>query len=269
MLADSLRIEQKDKLIAEDLADQRLMNQLFLRLVSKKKRFTNVDFKYCIFDSCYLRNCVFDSCDFTGCRFLGTNMHGSSFVGCRFDYAIFERTLVDPDLLDSGCPGPENLRMRFARSLRMNYQQLGDARSANKAIRVELQASEDYLFKSWNSKESYYRKKYGGPKRAAAFLEWASFKFLDFVWGNGESPIKLMRSVILVLVGIALLDAVAFRNIESVGSLLSAVSDSPPIFFGAITPTNYPAWALTTILLLRLVAFGLFMSIIIKRLNRR
>ena len=151
----------------------------------------------------------------------------------------------------------------------MNYQQLGDAKSANKAIKVELRASEDYLFKSWNSEESYYRKKYSGTKRAAAFLEWSSFKCLDFVWGNGESPVKLMRSVILVLVCIALFDAVAFRNVDSVGGFLAAASDSTPIFFGAISPQHYPAWALTTILLLRLIAFGLFMSIIIKRMNRR
>ena len=47
--------------------------------------------------------------------------------------------------------------MRFARTLRMNYQQLGDARAANKAI--EIEATEIHLHKAWSSKQSYYRSK--------------------------------------------------------------------------------------------------------------
>jgi hypothetical protein len=81
----------------------------------------------------------------------------------------FERTFVDNDILNTGCPGFENLKMRFARTLRMNYQQLGDAKSANKAITVELQASEVYLHKAWQSNESYYRKKYGGLSESRRF----------------------------------------------------------------------------------------------------
>ena len=68
-----------------------------------------MDFKYTIFDTCYFRNCVFDSCDFTGCRFSGTNLIGATFDGCKFDYVILERTQVDNEILDVGCPGWENL----------------------------------------------------------------------------------------------------------------------------------------------------------------
>jgi uncharacterized protein YjbI with pentapeptide repeats len=138
MLSDSNRVEQVDKKFDADVSSGEFVNQLFVRLVAKGKRFTKVDFKYSIFDTCYLRDCVFDSCDFTGCRFTGTNLHGSSFSGCKFDYSLFERTLVDNDILDTGCPGHENLTMRFARTLRMNYQQIGDARSSNKAEGLSL-----------------------------------------------------------------------------------------------------------------------------------
>src|SRR6266567_5082317 len=145
MFSDSNRTKIEDKRVDADVGDVDLKNHLFVRLVAKERRFIRIDFKYSIFDTCYLRKCVFDSCDFTGCRFIGTSLYGSSFSGCKFDYSIFERTIVDDDLLDSGCPGMENLKMRFARTLRMNYQQLGDSKSANKAIRVELDAMEVYL----------------------------------------------------------------------------------------------------------------------------
>ena len=81
MLSDSHRVTQIDKLFDGDVSDEQFSNQLFIRLTAKGKRFTNVDFKYSVFDSCYLRNCVFDSCDFIGCRFVGTNLHGSAFSG--------------------------------------------------------------------------------------------------------------------------------------------------------------------------------------------
>src|SRR5260370_38204585 len=137
---------------------------------------------------------MFDSCDFTGCRFVATSFHGSKFSGCRFEYSTFERTLVDDDILDTECPGPDNLKMRFARTLRMNYQQLGDATSANKAIGVELQASKVHRLKAWRSNESYYRKNDSGGKEVRAFLVWVKFRSLYFIWGNGESASKQLRA---------------------------------------------------------------------------
>lgn len=111
---------------------------MFIRLIAKGKRFTKIDFKYSIFDTCYLRNCIFDSCDFTGCHFIGVNFYGASFTGCVFNYATFEKTIIDSEILNVGCPGWENLKLKFARTLRMNFQQLGDSQDVNKAIKFEF-----------------------------------------------------------------------------------------------------------------------------------
>ncbi len=269
MLSNSNRIEQKDKKFDADVSKANLTNQLFIRLVAKGKRFANVDFKYTIFDACYLRNCIFDTCDFTGCRFVGTSLYGSSFPGCKFDYVTFEKTVIDNDILDTGCPALENLKMKFARSLKVNYQQLGDTKSANKAVSVELQATEVHLSKSWRSNESYYRKKYAGWGRVKAFLEWVSFKTLDFIWGNGESVLKLLRAGLLVLLLIALIDVLSFKNPESLKSYWQALKEAPPIFLGVFSPTYYPSLYLALIAFVRLVTMGFFLSIIIKRFNRR
>jgi hypothetical protein len=232
MLSESGRVQQIDKKCDADVINGTLANQLFVRLVATNKHFTNVDFKYSIFDTCYLRNCRFDSCDFTGCRFVATNLHGSTFSGCKFEYSTFERTLVECDILDTECPGHKNLKWGFARTLRMNYQQLGDARSANKAIGVELQASKVHKWKAWRSNESYYRKKYAGPKRVLAFFDWISFKLLDFVWGNGESALKLLRTVLMVFVVMSLIDVFAFRDHQRLDSYVRAFADAPRIFLG-------------------------------------
>lgn len=269
MLKDSGRVEVADKKFDSDVIDGRYVNHLFNRLVAKKIRFSNVDFKYCIFDAAYFRNCSFDSCDFTGCRFLSSNLQGTSFNGCKFDYATFDKTYIDSDILDSGCPGPENLKLKFARSLRMNYQQLGDAKSANKAISIELQATEDHLHKSWKSKESYYRNKYKGFKRFEAFMDWWEFKVLDIIWGNGESAWKLCRAVVIVLLGITVIDVLNYGNPNQVSNYLSSFMLSPQILLGVVEPEIYPSFYTTLIFLIRLVMFGFFMAIIIKRFNRR
>jgi hypothetical protein len=269
MLSESGRVQQIDKKFEDDVLEGNFVNHLFVRLVAKGRRFTRVDFKYSIFDTCYLRNCKFDSCDFTGCRFVGTNLHGATFSGCKFDYSTFERTIVEGDILDTECPGHENLKRWFARTLRMNYQQLGDATSANKAIGVELEASKAHKWKAWRSNESYYRKKYAGRKRVGAFIDWVKFKILDFIWGNGESILKLLRSVLIVLVVMSLIDVMAFRDRLRLDSYAQALGGAPRIFLGTLSPSSYSGAYLTFILFARLIAFGLFLSIMIKRLNRR
>jgi len=151
----------------------------------------------------------------------------------------------------------------------MNYQQLGNAIGVNKAINVELQANETHLYKAWHSNESYYRKKYAGLKRARYFLEWLCFKALDFIWGNSENAWKLIRSGILLLVVIAFIDVVVFRNSCSLQDFGRAMIEAPQIFIGTLTPTMYPTSYLTVIVFARLVTLGFFTSIIIKRLSRR
>ena len=146
-MKESNRNHYIDKLFDCDCADVNYQNSLFSRVVAKERKFTKVDFRYTIFDTCYFRLCVFDSCDFTGCRFTSTNLVGSKFDGCKFDYAVFERTQVDDDILRNGAPGWENLKLNFARSLRMNYWSLGDVASARKAMTLELKATEVHLKK--------------------------------------------------------------------------------------------------------------------------
>jgi len=269
MISSSDRKHHTDEKFDSDVSNAEFRNRLFIRLVAKGKKFEKVDFKYSIFDTCYLRDCVFDSCDFTGCRFIGTNLYGSSFSGCKFDYAMFERTIVDNDILEVGCPAFENLKLKFARSLRMNYQSLGDSLSANKTIVLELQATEIHLLKAWKSKESYYRKKYKGWKRIRSFVEWFNFKSLDLIWGNGESTLKLIRSFFIILLAMSLYDVLMFGDSSRVVSYFNSFISMPNVLFGTLKPQHYSDSYMTFIIFTRLVFFGFLMSIIIKRFNRR
>lgn len=243
--------------------------KVFVRLNAKEKRFKRISFEHCIFDACYLNTCVFDTCDFTGCRFVGSNFHQTAFTGCTFDYATFERCQIDDDILRSEAPHEENLRMRFARSLRMNYQQIGDAKAVNRAISLELQATSIYLMKSWSSQESYYQKKFGGLKRIPQFLKWAEFWILDFIWGNGESIFKLLRTIILILIFVALYDTSRNGNLLHIDDMLAAFAKAPGEFLGITTPSNFSPGVSDSIVATRLVSFALLTAMLVKRFGRR
>ena len=269
MPSSSNREHHIDILFDAGLSKEKFSNRLVIRGVAKDKKFTNVDFKYTIFDTCYFRLCTFEDCDFTGCRFLGSNLVRSTFQNCKFDYAVFERTQISSEILDTNCPGWENLKLKFARTLRTNFQSLGDSEAVNKAIALELDATEAHLLKAWMAPEAYYRSKYKGWNRVKVFLQWFSFKILDLIWGNGESAWKLLRTVAVLLLAMALIHVLVFGDPSKVSEYWSAIWEMPQVLLGVSKPMQYPGGYLATIFLARLIAFGFFMAIVIKRFNRR
>jgi hypothetical protein len=263
------RTTSTDQAVSHDLIEVVLRNHQFIRLVASKKRFIGCDFSYSEFDSAYLRNCTFDSCKFIGCKFTKSNLRGSIFVGCVFDYAEFSQTQIEPEILDSGCPGQENLQQKFARTLRVNFHQIGDTVASNKAIKVELEAMRMHLYKAWHSRESYYRKKYPGIKKAEVFLEWLKFILLDFFWGNGESPWKLVRSIALVTGAIALGDVYFFGNPWALQSYGPALWRAPEVLLGITRPQGFSGVVVSLITGLRYVMLACLVSILVKRFSRR
>ncbi|WP_313246311.1 pentapeptide repeat-containing protein [Stenotrophomonas rhizophila] len=268
-LSKSGKAKAEDKSIQSDIDGGSLSNFHFSRLVAKNITFKQVDFRYSSFDSCYLRGCTFDTCNFTGAKFVGTNFYGAHFLGCTFDYTTFERTDIDDHVLSTNCPARENLKLKFARSLRMNYQQLGNAQSANKAIEVELEATRAHLLKAWHSNESYYRKKYTGAARVRHFISWLYFMILDWTWGNGESSLKLARAALAIIALLTVYDAATFKDPLLITSYRDAFREVVPMFLGIHSPSNYTPFFLSGVTTVRLIMFGFLMSIIIKRFNRR
>lgn len=258
-----------DQAIESDLDGVSLRNYQFERLVAVKKNFVNCDFSYSQFDFAYLRNCTFDTCKFIGCKFLNSNLRSSRFVGCVFDYAEFSQTQVDPELLDAGLPGLENMQQKFARSLRINFRQIGDVDAENKAIQAELAATHIHLRKAWRSHESYYRNKYKGIDRIRMFMKWVAFSLLDFYWGNGESIWKLLRFLIIVLVAISIGDLLLLGKPSGFHRYITAGIRSCEVFFGIIKPNEFNGIILSLITLLRYVMLACLVSVIVKRFSRR
>lgn len=263
------RTKEEDVSFCRNMNYEEVDNRVFIRGVAKGKKFEHVNFNYCIFDVCYFRNCVFTHCNFVGCRFTGTSFNGSKFICCDFRYAVFERTQVDVNSLVESAPDEENLRAKFFRSLRVNYQQQGDTESVNFVIRQELKATRKHLSKSWRSEEEYYRKKYQSLNRIGKFFEWLSFVILDWIWGNGESLKRLLLTVFIIFSCILFYLMSTASGDLTLKIFCENLKQTPLVFLGtkSIAGDNDGVFAL--IYFIRLVVFGLFMSLLVKKISRR
>ncbi|SEJ35564.1 Pentapeptide repeat-containing protein [Myroides marinus] len=256
------------------IEDIKYDNYLFVRGIATDFIFRNIDFSKTIFDSCYFKDCRFINCKFEGAKFMNSNLQGSYYRECNFDYVLFEKTFVDFEIFECA-PKWDNLRFRFARSLKLNYASLGDYIKASKAVAIELEATLSHLKSSWLSGEQHYVKKYGGLKgRGEQGLKWIKVFLLDFVWGNGESLRRLIR---LNLILFFVLTIYHYYEVTT-----AKFSDFLDIFLIKI-PANYfniklknpcffdyyPTGLSLFLVISRLVCFGLLMSIIIKKYNRR
>lgn len=268
-MIESGRDKIEDKIINSDLNEMDFHNKHFIRVGSKGHNFKKVDFSHTYFENCYFRDIIFDSCKFIGCKFINCNFQGSKFPDSDFDYATFEKTYIDSEILDNNSPSWNNLTLKFAKTLRMNYQGIGEYESVNKATKIELKATKEHLYESWRSKSIYYRTKYKGVKRIKMFFEWLMFKIEDFVWGNGENPIKLFRTGVILWCLMSIWDTIFNKDPDKISDYLLSFTQAPAIFMGIKRTAEYPDWYITTITIIRFIGFALFTSIIIKRFNRR
>lgn len=261
-------IEGKKYFFIEDL---KYSNYLFVRAVATDFLFRNIDFSKTIFESCYLKDCRFINCTFEGAKFSNSNLQGSYFSDCNFDYVTFEKTYVDYEIFECA-PKWDNLRFRFARSLKLNYASIGDYIKASKAVTVELQATLSHLRDSWTSGEKHYRIKYGGlERRFKQLYKWVKVTSLDFVWGNGESLIRLVRFNFIIFLILSIVDVFTSTNkygfIEFLETLFINI---PSVYFGlTVEHLHYSNYILLPLTILRLASFALLMSIITKKYNRR
>lgn len=233
-----------------------------LRIYAVDVVFKGVSFKQAVISGCYFRNCTFLRCDFTGVHVKDSNLRGSSFEQCDFRYSTWEKSQLDEGFLDCCLPAEENLARDLVRSLRVNYAQVGNYEAVNKAASIEVSLAGLHFYNAAYSRQSYYRSKYKGLDRLKFVWQHLRWKFLDLLWGNGESVLRV------VVAGACLVSFVAFVMFGT----------RPQVSFDeALLLSFYGFWGVVdlerefgvVLVVARFVLFGLFMAILVKRLSRR
>lgn len=226
--------------------------------------FEEVTFKQTELSHCYFRNCRFIRCDFTGVIVKDSNFRGSVFRGCDFRYSHWEKTFLDLEFLHSCLPCEENLARDLVRTLRVNYSQIGNYDAVNEAASIEVKLTGEHHFKAAYSWQSYYREKYKGFSRLSHAFQHAKWKFLDLLWGNGES----LTRVVLTGVAITALATLYSKITVPSAPAIQLVSMCVLAFWGISKPA-LPDEITLALTVSRFLLFGLFMAILIKRLSKR
>ena len=173
------------------------------------------DFSHCVFTRCYFRYVRFRNCTFTNCRFVDCEFPESILSVCKLPYAQFQNTNIDVGNILSNLPPHENLQVGVLRSARMNYSNRGEGDRARKCFLKEMSASTVHHWKIAWDKHSWFRDKYKGATRLFGFLTWLQLKIEYWLWGYGESPLKLVAWALALIMGfsVAYLDpGVSFRE---------------------------------------------------------
>jgi len=233
----------------------------FVNLSSKDKVYEQVDFSYSVFDNAYFRDCTFTNCKFIGTIIKNSNFKGATFKNCTFDYSFFEKTQISINILFENSPQGENIKSAFARNLRINFQQLGDSRNVNRAILIELEATREHLKKICYDHSSHYRDKYKSWRRVKGFKDYYSFIFFDFIWGNGESLWKLLRTFLYIICFFSFIDLYYNTTLD--------LTRGFNLLLGGTKLINIPETWGSVFILIRLLLMSLLTALIIKRISRR
>lgn len=227
--------------------------------------FFDVSFKQSDLSGCYFRNCRFVRCNFTGATIKDSNLRGSQFEGCDFRYTNWEKTALDGHFLDTCLPSEQNLARDLARSLRVNFSQIGNYDAVNKTASIEVGLTGQHLYNAAYSRQSYYRNKYKDWSRISHALAHAQWKALDLLWGNGESILRVMLSGLAIVIVATLSLMHDHSQLIFSDALWTAFSG----FWGISGGTQLPDSYAVVLTIIRFILFGLFMAILVKRLSRR
>lgn len=266
----------RDVFMTSSVQGQPFQHFQFINTGAKDIKFEGCDFRYSSFDRAYFHGCQFVNCKFVGARFVDCNFRGASFDGCDFEYTTFKSTLIDGHELLRNLPAWPNARRELLRNLRLNAESIGDAKSAKIFVREELAASREHLKKARQGKEKYYAQKYGtATKRAQIYWQSLSVWVDWHLWGHGEYPWRLLRTIIIGLVlagGYRILDSGLITGSMPVGSAFSMALthflEVTQSFLGVI-PSGFPTGLAAVLSLFRYIMLGLFISVLYKRLSRR
>lgn len=262
---NNAKSQLKDHEIQAVAEKEDLSRHELLRVYAIGITFVGVNFKQCNFLSSYFRKCRFVECDFTGSLFKESNFIGSQFVNCKFHYTFWDKTIVDDSILEACLMPEENLARDLVRSLRVNFAQIGNYSAVNRAAAIEVRLTGSHYYNAAYSKQGYYRQKYRGLTRLQMCVQHASWKFLDLLWGNGESLLRVLLWGVLTILVVA---AVLFFLIPDLG-IGNCLGAAISVFWGVKTEQNVPQWISVIATVVRFILFGLFMAILVKRLSRR
>jgi hypothetical protein len=137
-------------------------------------------------------------------------------------------------------------------------------------------ATRNHWRKAAFSDEEWYKGKYGGfISRVNALRHFLLHAVADFIWGHGEKPLRVMRTILLVLGATSLFTVLFTQHANSVSDfvwrIVSTFADISLIFVGvnSANVASYNDWIKAFLTLGRYVSLAFLVGVITKRISRR
>ena len=157
----------------------------FKRVALKDGVIRNSRFTQSVFSDCYFRNTKFKTVDFTGSVFVNCNFKGAGFQSCNFRYCTFINSSVPVDEIKSCLPSEHNMRNDLCRNLKVNFQSIGDKKSSDLFLRLELSALRHEMACIFTEKSQYYKENFSTIDKVKNFASWLKLIASGFMYGHG------------------------------------------------------------------------------------
>ena len=194
--------QQNDSLTVSGVS---ISTSSFLRLGMKEATFNNCSFTQSYFEDSYFRKAIFKNVRFTGSTFKFCNFDKASFQSCDLRYCNFHCCKLPRDEIVATLPTEPNLKRDLARNLRANFESLGDKKSADAFLDIEIQAYEEELKAIFFSKTEYYRTHYDRFAQFYAGLKYCGSIISGVIWGYGHRVGRLLASYAIITFLLSLL----------------------------------------------------------------
>lgn len=269
--------EKIDKKIGE-VTRLEIHHSFFENLGFRETKITNCDFSHNIFMNCYFKKSQLWNVDFTGSKFIGCNFDGAKIEHCDFIYSDFSNCFITYDNMVNNLSNEYNLREKLCRNLAIESLNAGYDKEYKKYFYEMKKAGEKDNFETFRLNPNHYYKQKKLQEKILAFIDFTFSKLNKFIWGYGEN----VRRLCLILVLIIILYALIFHsnlsilinngqivNVTFVQSIFISVMN-----FCTTSAGFYAGNSLTEVLfmtenILGVIFFGLFVSVLIKNINRR
>lgn len=270
--------EKIDKNISA-ITNLEIHNSIFEDMGFKESSFSECNFSHNTFINCYFKKSKMWNVNFTGSRFIDCKFDGAEINHSDFVYCRFENCFIEYQAMVQNLPQEANLRERLCRNLSIESLNSGNDRDYKKYFYDMKTAGEKNNFETFRLHRSSYYQKKTFDQRISSLLSFMSSKINKYIWGYGENMIRLCMILLCIIFGFAGLFWAPFSIIKDGIGNICDVSFKQTLFISIMnlctTSAGYYAGnEMTTVFfgaenILGILFFGLFVSVIVKNINRR
>jgi hypothetical protein len=249
----------------------------FVNVSFKGCTITDSRFINCTFISCYFRKTTIQNSKFDGCKFIDCDFPQLRLQGADFMFPKFKGCFIAFDEMRPNLPAEPELRYLVAGELAREAYALGNTRDARRYRLQALRAHETHLWRAFRASSSYYRDHYDTFGRLGAGVAWIASQVNRLIWGNGERGTTLLFNfLVLVFVAFPLL----FYAVGGVQAAAGKMTTADYVLLSVDSATSYSGLSSVSLvstasravaaseIAVGLVAFGLFITILFRRITR-